>query len=283
MPRAFEGIGVGLRYEFAHQLIDTSRQVDWLEIVPENWMGVGGLTRRLLDRYRERWVVVPHSISLSIGGIHPLDEEFLGEMAALCRRLDPPFWSDHICYARIGGTYLNDLLPLPFTEEAVEHTVGRLAEVQARSEVPLILENATFYAHMPGCTMDEASFLNAILEGSGCGMLLDLNNVYVNSQNHAYDPRAFIDRMRLERVRQIHLAGHTLDAAQGVIIDTHKGPIIDGVWALYAYTIRRAGRLIPTLIEWDTDIPALDEVLDELDRARACARTALGQGLRKAS
>ena len=279
--RTLEGVGVGLRYEFAGDLIETTRQVDWLEIVPENWLGVGGVYRRLLDRYAERWLLVPHSISLSIGGPDPFDEDFLTAMARLCHELAPPFWSDHICYARLGGTYMNDLLPLPFTEEAVDHTVTRLAEVQRRSEVPLVLENATFYAHMPDCTMDEAEFINAILDRSGCGMLLDVNNVYVNSQNHGFDACAFIDRMPLDKVRQLHLAGHTLD--RDVIIDTHRGPIIDPVWDLYRYTLQRAGRMIPTLIEWDSEIPPVDQVLDEVDRARSHARDALAAPVRKAS
>ena len=272
-PRALAGVGVGLRYEFVRELIETERQVDWLEIIPENWIGLGGAPRRLLERYAERWTLVPHSVGLSIGGPDPLDEDFLVGIAGIIRELAPPFWSDHVCYSKVGGRYLNDLLPLPFTEEAIEHTLGRLAVVKARSEVPLVLENPTFYAHMPGRTMDEATFLNLLLAESGCGLLLDVNNVYVNSRNHGFDPYAFVDRMPLAQVRQIHLAGHTMD--HGVIIDTHRGPIIGPVWDLYRYTLARAGRMIPTLIEWDTEIPALDEVLDEVDRARVHAAEAL--------
>jgi uncharacterized protein (UPF0276 family) len=210
---------------------------------------------------------------MSIGGPDPLDLDYFAAVNALCRRLDPPFWSDHICYARIEGAYTNDLLPLPFSPEASRHVVRRIARAQDLAEVPLVFENPTFYAHMPGSTMDEPDFLNTILEGAGCGMLLDVNNVYVNSRNHGFDAREFIDRMPFDRVRQIHLAGHT--RKRDVLIDTHRGPIIDEVWSLYRYTLRRAGRLIPTLIEWDTDIPRLDEVLDEVDRAREHADHAL--------
>jgi uncharacterized protein (UPF0276 family) len=146
-------------------------------------------------------------------------------------------------------------------------------DAETRVGAPLLLENATFYAHMPGCTMDEGAFLRAVCEASGCGLLLDVNNVYVNSQNHGFDARAFLDAVPLERVRQLHVAGHTL--MDGVIIDTHIGPVIDEVWALYRHVLARAGRLIPTLIEWDQEIPPLDRVLDEVDRARAEAAAAL--------
>ena len=274
MTRTFTGIGVGLRGEFAAELPRTQRQVDWVEIIPENWAHTGGQPLRNLDACRERWTIVPHSTALSIGGPDPFDEEYLGWMRALCRRIDAPFFSDHICYAFLGGIHTHELLPLPLTEEAVEHTVARIRALQARFEAPLVFENPTVYATMPGATMDEATFLNRILAEADCGMLLDVNNVYVNAQNHGFDPYAFIDRMPLVRVRHLHLAGHT--RFPDVVIDSHKGPIIDEVWKLYRYTLERAGRLIPTLIEWDTDVPPLDEVLDEVDRARSHAEAALG-------
>lgn len=263
-----------MRRQFADDLIDTARQVDFIEIVPENWVCYGGKRRRALDACAARFPSVTHSVSLSIGGPDPLDRRFLEETRRLCRQLDAPFFSDHVCYASVAGGQLHDLLPLPFSEEAAERVIARAAQAQDAVGLPLLLENATFYAHMPGGTMDEADFLCAILEGADCGMLLDVNNVYVNSRNHGFDPRAFIDRMPLHRVRQLHMAGHT--PQEGVIIDTHIGPIIDEVWALYRYTLQRAGRLIPTLIEWDQEIPPLDQVLDELDRARAQAKLALG-------
>jgi uncharacterized protein (UPF0276 family) len=175
----------------------------------------------------------------------------------------------------VNGTQLHDLLPLPFNEEAVEHTVRRMRVAQECVEAPLVLENATFYAVMPGSTMDEADFLRAVLEMSGGDLLLDVNNVYVNGLNHSFDPKSFIDRMPLDRVRELHLAGHT--PIDGVVIDTHIGPIIDPVWELYRYTLRRAGRLIPTLIEWDQEIPPLEIVLDEVDRAREHAAQALAE------
>lgn len=274
MGGRIEGIGLGLRRQFARELLASPfSAVDWLEVTPENWMYFGGERKWLLDASAERWPLLSHSVSLSIGGPDPLDAGLLDGIRKLQRVTGAPFWTDHICYSSLQGTQLHDLLPLPFSEEAVTHTARRVREAQERVESPLVLENATFYAHMPGCTMDEADFLNAVVAASGCDLLLDVNNVYVNSINHRFDARSFIDRMPLDRVREIHLAGHTL--IRDVIIDTHIGPIIDPVWDLYRYTLRRAGRLIPTLIEWDQDIPPLDDVLDEVDRARAHAQRAL--------
>jgi uncharacterized protein (UPF0276 family) len=274
--RKVAGVGIGLRRQFVTELLATTRAVDWLEITPENWVFHGGKYRRTVDECAERWAIVPHSVSLSIGGGDALDATFLSAMDGLNRRLETPWWSDHVCYSSVGGRPLHDLLPLPFTNEAVDRCAARIREVKSRVAGSLALENATFYSHMPGATMDEADFLRAVLEAGDCGMLLDVNNVYVNAQNHGGDPRAFLDRMPMERVWQIHVAGHTRRG--NTIIDTHIGPVIDEVWALYRHAIARAGKLIPTLVEWDADIPPLDEVLDEVDRARAHAARALAEG-----
>jgi uncharacterized protein len=270
------GIGLGVRRPFIDALIATSRRVDFVEITPENWAIRGGHMRRQLERIRERYAVIPHSVSLSIGGLDPLSSEFLDAMARLSEALDAPFFSDHICYSTVGGQPVHDLLPLPFTREAIAHTAARVKQAQAHVGRPLVLENATFYAHMPvppgEPPLSEADFLRAILEAADCELLLDVNNVYVNSRNHGFDARAFIDKMPLSRVRYLHLAGHTVE--DEAIIDTHIGPIIDPVWDLYRYTLERAGRLIPTLIEWDAEIPPLDDLIDEVDRARAIAAAA---------
>ena len=275
--RELSGIGVGLRKPFAQALLEREAEagrVDWLEITPENWVFFGGRARQTLDACAERWPIVSHSVSLDIGGEGPLDPIFLEAVHALNRRLEAPWWSDHVCYSGLRGRPLHDLLPLPFTEEAADHVAARVREAQRRVEAKLVLENATFYAFMPGCTMDEGAFLRTVIERSGCDLLLDVNNVYVNSRNHGFDPRAFIDAMPLERVRQLHVAGHS--HVKGVIIDTHIGPVIEPVWELYRHTLRRAGRLIPTLVEWDNEIPPLEVVLAELDTARAHAAAALG-------
>ena len=268
-----EGIGLGLRQAFVAELMTTGRRVDWLEITPENWMFQGGKRAYELAACAERWPIVPHSVSLSIGGIDPLDGAFLDGIERTLKQFDPPFWSDHLCYSSIAGRPLHDLLPLPFTNESIDNTARRVAEVKRRLGTPLLLENATYYSHMPGCTMDEAEFIARTLAAADCGLLLDVNNVYVNSINHRFDARAFLDRLPMERVAQIHVAGHTL--IEGTIIDTHIGPVIDEVWSLYRHALARAGRMIPTLVEWDAEIPPLDKVLDEVDRARAHAEAAL--------
>jgi len=274
------GIGIGLRRVFAEELSATKRRVDFVEVMPENWVCFGGQPKRLLTACLDRFPAVTHSVSLNIGGLEPLDLRLLDATAALCQDYAVPFWSDHVCYSSVQGQPVSDLLPLPFTRSVIKHAAARIQQAQAHVGRPLLLENATFYAHMPppegtppADVLDEATFLCALLEAGDCGMLLDVNNVYVNSVNHGFDPRAFIDRMPFHRVRQLHLAGHTRE--DDVLIDTHIGPIIDPVWDLYAYTLKRAGRLIPTLIEWDQDIPPVDQVLDEVDRAYAVAERAL--------
>ncbi|QRK05117.1 DUF692 domain-containing protein [Archangium violaceum] len=260
------GAGVGLRREFYAQLPETSRALDWVEIIPENFLTLGGRPQRVLDACTERWPVLPHGVALNIGGPEPLDEDYLSRLKALVERVDAPFFSDHLCYTRLGGAYLYDLLPLPFSEEAVEHVVSRVREVKERVGRPFLLENPSYYARMPGGTLDEATFLRHVVEQADCGLLLDVNNVYVNALNHGYDPRAFVDALPLERVVQIHLAGH--ERLPEVILDTHGAAVCDDVWSLYRYVLERTGP-VSTLIEWDQDIPSLDAVLDEADRARA--------------
>ncbi len=282
MAAHVQGIGIGLRRDLAQEMSETSRKLDLIEVMPENWICFGGKRQRQLLRCLERFPAVTHSISLNIGGVDPLSNQLLDGLASFCEQHHVEFWSDHVCFSSALGKPTFDLLPLPFTRQVIAHTAPRIKQAQAHVGRPLILENATFYAQMPppagtppGDVLDEADFICELLEAADCGMLLDVNNVYVNSRNHGFDPRAFIDRMPLSRVRQIHLAGHT-DLGH-VIIDTHVGPIIDPVWDLYAYTLGRAGRLIPTIIEWDAEIPPLDQVIDEVDRARAVAERVLAQ------
>jgi uncharacterized protein (UPF0276 family) len=265
-PLPYLGAGIGLRREHFETLPATARALDWVEVTPENHMRFGGRPRRALLACRERWPVVPHSVSLDVGGPDPLDGAFLDDLRDLCARLDAPFFSDHLCYSRLGGVHLHDLLPLPFTDEAVEHVVPRVRAARARVERPILLENATYYARMPGSTLDEATFLRRVVEEADCGLLLDVNNVYVNAMNHGYDARAFIDALPLERVFQVHLAGH--EVRPGVIVDTHGAAVPEPVWDLYEHLLARRGR-VTTLVEWDQNIPAVEEVLAQADRARA--------------
>jgi uncharacterized protein (UPF0276 family) len=261
------GSGVGLRKEYFTELPATTRPVDFVEIISENFMGYGGRSRRALDACAERWPIVPHGVCLNIGGPDPLDLDYLDKLRVLCERLDVPWFSDHLCFTAVGHAHSHDLLPLPFSKEALEHVVPRVKEVQARVGRPFLLENPSFYQRMPtsGPVLEEAELLATVAEEADCGLLLDVNNVYVNSQNHAYDPVAFLDRIPAERVVQIHLAGH--HRYGDLVIDTHGAAAIDEVWRLYQHTLSRTGP-VATLYEWDNEIPSLDAVLDQADQAR---------------
>lgn len=271
--RSVAGFGIGLRFEHVAELLASKRQIDFLEIIPENWMRPR--ERTMLEPVIERWPILAHSIHLSIGGLDPIDHPFLASMRAACKRVQSPVFSDHICYSAIDGMQTNELLPLPFSDEALDNTLSRISQVKPELDVPLLLENPSYYSVMPGSTMEEGTFLRRVIEEGDCGMLLDVNNVFVNSQNHGYDPRALIDQMPLDRVFYIHLAGHRMREHLSTIVDTHSRPIRDEVWSLYEYTIARAGRQVPTLIEWDFDLPSLDVLLDEVDRARTHSASAL--------
>lgn len=260
------GAGVGLRRPLTEGLLATRRALDWLEVTPENYMRFGGAARAALRACRARWPIVPHGVALNVGGLEPLDDDYLADLRRLCDEHDPPWFSDHLCYSRVGGVYLHDLLPLPFSDEAVAHVAPRVREARERVGRPFLLENATYYEVMPGSALDEATFLRRVVEEADCGLLLDVNNVYVNSKNHGYDPVAFLDALPLERVAQVHLAGH--EVRGDVIIDTHGAPVPDPVWALYAQLLERTGP-VTTLIEWDHQLPDdVNVLLDEADRAR---------------
>jgi uncharacterized protein len=259
------GVGIGLRREHFAAIERCERTVDWLEIIPENYVGYGGAARRNLAHCRERWPVVAHGVSLSLGGPDPLPGEYVAGLRRLLDELQAPFYTDHLCYATIDGINFYDLLPLPFTEEAVRHTAGRIRELTERLGRPVAVENITYYAEMPGGQLSEGQFVTAVVEEAGCGLLLDVNNVYVNAKNHGLDPLAVLEALPLHRTRQIHIAGHVEEG--GRLLDNHGRPLVDPVWQLYEQALARVGP-VPTLLEWDTDIPALDRVLDEADRAR---------------
>src|SRR5207237_7622345 len=221
----------------------------------------GGFPQTMLDYCAARWPIVSHGVNLSIGSCDPLNLEYVERLKAVLERTKALWYSDHLCFTSVGGEYFHDLIALPFSQEAVDHVVARVKLLQKRIALPFLLENPSYYVEMPGAQMDEASFITRILEGADCGMLLDVNNVYVNSKNHGYDAKAFIRRLPLHRVGQIHMAGH--QDCGDVIIDTHEGPIINPVWELYEFTLKEIGRPVSTLIEWDTRIPPLARVVDE--------------------
>jgi uncharacterized protein (UPF0276 family) len=260
------GAGIGLRREYFEALPATARALDWVEVTPENVMGWGGRAERSLAACAARWPVVPHGVSLDVGGQDPLDPGYLEGLAALCARLDAPHASDHLCFSRVDGVWLHDLLPLPFTREAVRHAAARIVEARTRIGRPFLLENPSYYAIPPGAEMPEAAFLREVVLAADCGLLLDVNNAHVNATNHGYDARAFLAALPLDRVGYVHLAGHLV--REDVVIDTHGAPVADPVWDLYAWLLERTGP-VSTLVEWDQDIPSLDAVLDQADRARA--------------
>ena len=259
------GAGVGLRKEFFSEIADTTQSVGWLEIVPENFMDFGGNPQHVLDACAKRWSIISHGVNLSIGSCDPLNEGYIEKLKALLDRVNAPWYSDHMCFTSVGGRYFHDLIPLPFSNEAADHVVKRVRQLQKKIRRPFLLENPSYYVQLPGAEMAEGDFYHRVLEEADCGMLLDVNNVYVNSRNHGFDPREMIRNYPLHRVGQIHMAGHK-DTGD-VVIDTHEGPIIDPVWELYEFTMQEIGRPVSTLIEWDTNVPPLKKVLEEARHA----------------
>ncbi len=265
------GFGLGLRRQHFDEIFDRRAQVDFLEILTENFMAFGGRPRDVLRRAAAEFPLVLHGTALSIGSVDPLREDYVEAIAALVDEIRPRWFSDHLCFSSAFGVDYHDLVPLPFTEEAVEHVAARVRQLQARVDCPFLLENPSYYVRYAGAEMSEAEFLRAVVERADCGLLLDVNNVYVNARNHGYDARAFIDAVPHERVVQIHLAGHR-DLGH-VIIDTHGAAICDEVYDLYAHTIARTGP-VATLLEWDHDVPPLDRLLEENARIRETAARA---------
>lgn len=271
------GVGFGLRSELWRELTRTSRHVDWLEFVPENYVDHGGWRRTQLDYARTRWPLVAHGVSVSIGGPDPLDEPYLVALKRLLDRVGSEYYSDHLCWTAAGGHHFHDLLPLPFTEEAIAHCVCRARRVSEILERPLLLENITYYATMPTSQLSEGEFVSAVIRESDSYLLLDVNNAYLNAINHGLPVLDALTSLPLERTRQIHLAGHELDE-HGVLLDCHGAPVAKEVWALYAEAVRRVGD-VPVLIEWDNQIPPLERVLEEVETARSLQRTALQEAI----
>ncbi len=259
-------VGLGLRRgQLMHEIETTSPDLDFLEVAPENWLRLGGAVKRRFDALLERYPLYTHGLSLSIGGPAPLDWEFIAQIKQFIDRYQPVLYSEHLSFCS-DNAHLYDLMPIPFTEEAVAHVVDRIGQVQDRLGQRLVLENVSYYT-APTAELDELSFINEIVQRADCDLLLDVNNVYVNSVNHGYDARHFIDSLPAERVRYLHVAGHW-QAAPDLIIDTHGAPVSDPVWDLLAHTYARLGA-VPTLLERDFDIPPLDELMREVVHIRA--------------
>ena len=271
---ALQGFGLGLRTEHYAALagpLPLTLKPDWLEIISENYMVPGGKPLHHLERLRADYPMVMHGVSMSIGSSDPLNLEYLRDLKALADRVKPAWISDHLCWTGVDHRNLHDLLPMPYTEAALQHLAQRIDQVQGILQRPLVLENVSSYVRFKADEMDEAHFVAELLHRTGCQLLLDVNNVYVSSRNHGFDARAYIDLMPAAQVVQIHLAGH--EDRGDVVIDTHDHPVCDAVWQLYAYTLMRLGER-PTMIERDDHIPPLDELLAELAQARQLARSA---------
>jgi uncharacterized protein (UPF0276 family) len=266
------GFGLGLRTAHYEEIAATRPALDWLEILTENYLVDGGRPLEWLERIRADYAMVMHGVSLSIGSIDPLDQGYLGQVKALAERVQPLWISDHLCWTGLAGKNLHDLLPLPYTEEAVRHVVARVEAVQERLGRRILLENVSSYVAYRESALTEWEFLSEIAARADCLILLDVNNIYVSACNHGFDPDAYLAGIPAERVQQIHLAGHS--NCGDYIIDTHDAPVIDPVWELYGRAIGRLGP-VATMIERDDHIPPLAELLAELDRARGVAERTL--------
>jgi uncharacterized protein (UPF0276 family) len=273
-PGAVAGFGLGLRPDHYEDILAGPRRVDWFEAISENYMVGGGKPLHYLDRIRADYPMVMHGVSLSIGSTDPLDQDYLRDLKKLADRIEPAWFSDHLCWTGVQGRNMHDLLPLPYTEEALAHVVERVQLVQDRIGRPMLLENVSSYVTFAQSALSEWDFLAEVARRADCHILLDINNIYVSAFNHGFDPRAYLAAIPVDRVRQIHLAGHSNYGDH--IIDTHDQDVIDAVWSLYADAIRRLGA-VPTMIERDANIPPYRDVVAELDRARGIAATALAQ------
>ena len=270
----FLGYGLGLRPEYYQEVLDSQPAVDWFEILSENFMVKGGKPLYYLDRISERYPVVMHGVSLSVGGTDPLDRDYLRELKVLAERVQPAWISDHLCWTGQGGQNLHDLMPLPYTAEAVRHVADRAQQVQDYLGRRILLENVSSYVTYHGSEMTEWEFLSAIVEEADCLILLDLNNIYVSAVNHGFSPGDYLLGVPPHRVQQFHLAGHTDHG--NIIIDTHDQPIVSPVWDLYAHALQRFGP-VSTLIERDDNFPPFSELMEELQQARSVGGRTLGQ------
>ncbi len=266
------GFGLGLRPRHYQAILRERPRLDWFEALSENYMVPGGRPLDYLTRIRARYPVVLHGVSLSIGSADPLDRAYLKALKALATRIEPAWISDHLCWTGVGGKNLHDLMPLPYTEEALKHVARRVRAVQDFLGRRIVLENVSTYVEYRASVMSEWQFLAALCAEADCDLLLDVNNVYVSAFNHGFDTLEFLDGLPGARVRQIHLAGH--DHSGDLIIDTHDARVIGPVWDLYREALRRFGP-VPTMIERDARIPPLAVLMREVRHARAVASSTL--------
>jgi uncharacterized protein (UPF0276 family) len=274
LTRPTLGFGLGLRVDHYETIFNERPAVDWFEALTENYLVPGGKPLHHLTRIREHYPMVMHGVSMSIGSAAPLDRTYLEQVKALAQRIEPAWISDHLCWTGVAGKNLHDLMPLPYTDEALKHVASRVRTVQDILGRRILLENVSSYVSFRDSRLSEWDFLRTVAEEADCLILLDVNNIYVSSINHEFDPRDYLAAIPIERVQQMHLAGHQNHG--DYLIDTHDYPVPDPVWALYADAVRRFGR-VSTMIERDANIPPLAELLAELTAARRTADAALCQ------
>jgi uncharacterized protein (UPF0276 family) len=267
------GFGVGLRRSHYAHILENRPRLNWFEVISENFMVEGGRPLEVLEGVRAQYPIVMHGVSLSIGSTDPLNIVYLKQLAKIARRFEPAWISDHLCWTSVGGRNLHDLLPLPYTEEAVRHVAARLRQVQDILGRTLLVENVSSYIEFTSSQLSEWEFLSAVAQEADCGILLDINNIFVSAFNHRFDPVRYIDAVPLGRVMQFHLAGHSDHGTY--LLDTHDHPICRDVWTLYEHAVRRFGR-VPTLIEWDDNIPEFEVLAAAADEACRRCESALG-------
>jgi len=266
------GFGLGLRPQHYQDILNGDPPIDWFEAISENYMVRGGQPLLMLEKIRARYPIVLHGVSLSIASTAPLNEDYLGDLKALADRFDPAFVSDHLCWTGVHGVNLHDLMPIPYTREALDHVVARIQHVQDTIKRPIAIENVSTYVQFDHSEMPEWEFVAEMLARSGCWLIFDVNNVFVSAYNHEFDPLAYINAIPADRVVQFHLAGHEHNMTH--IVDTHDAIVCDEVWELYRASVERFGQ-VSTIIERDDNIPPLAELVDELSKARAMAAEVL--------
>ena len=258
------GIGIGLRVPHYNHILSEKPTVDWFEIISENFMVDGGRPLKVLDQILEQYRVVQHGVSAYFGSAQPLNREHLKKLKRLVKRTGTPWLSDHLCWGSVDGRFTHDLLPMPYTFAAAKVTARNIRQTRDFLEVPIAVENVSSYAEFHVSEMTEWEFLAEVVELADCGILLDVNNIYVSSRNHNFDPYDYLNNIPAERVAQFHIAGHT--KYQKYVLDTHDHPVIDPVWKLYEHAIRKTGKTA-TLLEWDARIPSFEEVHSEALKA----------------
>ena len=258
------GIGLGLRIPHYDHILSEKPTVDWFEIISENFMVDGGRPLEVLDQILDQYRVVQHGVAMYFGSADGPNKEHIRRLKTLTKRTQTPWLSDHLCWGSVDGTYTHDLLPVPYTFAAAKHTAEKIRHVRDFLEVPICVENVSSYAEYHVSEMTEWEFLTEVVERADCGILLDVNNIYVSSRNHDFDPYAYVDGIPHARVGQMHIAGHT--KFEKYILDTHDHPVLDPVWKLYAHAVQRCG-VTATLLEWDDKIPSFDEVHHEALKA----------------